>query len=354
MLKACHTQALDFLRDKALSRKQKARENLEHILEMSNIDSDEFESAVSVMKRRAQVALHFHPDRLTSEGSTVAESLLATGLYKSQFETGISAGSVSAWPGGVRWEWEDKLFGGSYSTADVESADRPKYGALDLMRSFDGPAPRFGSCYILLKPRVNERCTYTYRDSHLEPPEKGTWEEFDDILSALMSESFERSFALGLKRMKPRHLVEHFLSMESLDFGPVSRNLDHYIEAQVHGMVDLRRDVTHAVVDSSYRGHDVGRQMEELARKNEFELVWRPAFSLSVDAVPSDFRGVVMPRFAARVAQEGRVDARLIGKASRSVVDRPRDWEEFGEPSHLLSLVKRLWHTTLKFGEILG
>ncbi|MGQ7111171.1 DUF3626 domain-containing protein, partial [Escherichia sp. TWPC-MK] len=30
----------------------------------------------------------------------------------------------------------------------------------------DGPAPRFGSCYFLLSPKVSSRSTYTYLDSH--------------------------------------------------------------------------------------------------------------------------------------------------------------------------------------------
>lgn len=37
----------------------------------------------------------------------------------------------------------------------------------------DGPAPRFGSCYFLLSPKVSSRSTYTYLDSHQDPKEKG-------------------------------------------------------------------------------------------------------------------------------------------------------------------------------------
>jgi hypothetical protein len=59
-----------------------------------------------------------------------------------------------------------RLFGGAYHCDDATNAQRPKYGALDLMRHPDGPAPRFGSCYFLLKPAVAARCTFTYLDSH--------------------------------------------------------------------------------------------------------------------------------------------------------------------------------------------
>jgi hypothetical protein len=353
VLKACHTQALAFFSEKAKTRKLAARENLEHILEMSDIDQTEFERSVEAMKCHAQVALHFHPDRLVADGQTVAESLLKTGRYKSQFETGISAGSVSASPGGFRWEWEDKLFGRAYSQNGVEAADRPKYGALNLMLSIDGPAPRFGSCYILLQPQVGARCTFTFRDSHLDPLEKGTWDEFDDILCALTTEAFERNFAIGAHGVKPRDLMERFFALEGHGFGPVSRNLDHYIEAQVHGQIELKRDVTHLVADPSFQGHPEGEQMEELCQKFELKLVWRPGFELSTESVPSDFRGAVMCSFARRVAERGRVNARLIGIAARGVVSEPSAWEEFGEPAHLLQLVKRLWHTTVKFGDLI-
>ena len=352
MLKACQTKALAFFSGQAKTRKKLARENLEHVLEMSNINPDEFSRSVERMKAHVQVALHFHPDRSIADGRTVIESLLESGLYQSQFETGISAGSVSATPGGFRWEWEKELFGGAYNTPDVEPADRPKYGALNLMRTLDGPAPRFGSCYLLLRPEVGERCTFTYRDSHLDPPEKGTWEEFDDVLSALVVESFERNFALGLQAVKPRHLMERFFALELQGFGPVSRNLDHYIEAQVHGTINLKHHATHLVADSSFQRHEVGRQMEGLAKTYALELVWRPAFEMMANSVPSDFRGAVMPGFAARVACDGRVNAHSLGIAAARVVCDPGAWKEFGEPSHLLQLVKRLWHTIVKCGEV--
>ena len=79
----------------------------------------------------------------------------------------------------------------------VTNDQRPKYGALNLMLHPEGPAPRFGSCYFLLSPKVSSRSTYTYLDSHQDPKEKGTYEEFDMILAALLEETFVRDFAIG-------------------------------------------------------------------------------------------------------------------------------------------------------------
>ena len=149
---------------------------------MSNITDEIFEEAVANLKSHARIALHFHPDRLDSSKKSVAEALFEQGVYKSQFETLLSNGSVSAYPGGERDLWEKRIFGGAYQLEGVTNDQRPKYGALNLMLHPDGPAPRFGSCYFLLSPKVSSRSTYTYLDSHQDPKEKGTYEEFDMIL----------------------------------------------------------------------------------------------------------------------------------------------------------------------------
>src|SRR5690606_7791400 len=133
-------------------------------------------------------------DRITRNKSSVAESMLSSGYYSNQFETGLSNGMLSPFLGGPRDMWENSLFGGAYALANVTAAERPKYGALDLMRHSDGPSPRFGSCYFLLKPAVSTRATFTYMDSHRNPDERGTLNIFEPILAALMEECFERHY----------------------------------------------------------------------------------------------------------------------------------------------------------------
>jgi hypothetical protein len=144
--------ALQHITNYAKSRKTNAQAEIRHVLEMSNIPISAFETAVQNIKTYARVALHFHPDRPDAEMKSVADAFLDSGLYKSQFETMLSSGSVSAFPGGQRDLWEEKIFGGAYHQEGVTNRHRPKYGALDLMLHPDGPSPRFGSCYFLLKP----------------------------------------------------------------------------------------------------------------------------------------------------------------------------------------------------------
>jgi hypothetical protein len=83
--------------------------------------SARFEASIQEIKTYARVALHFHPDRPDAGGQSVAESLLNTGRYRSQFETGISNGGLTAHPGGARQHWEEKLFGGAYENSNAEA-----------------------------------------------------------------------------------------------------------------------------------------------------------------------------------------------------------------------------------------
>src|SRR5215470_4233932 len=77
----------------------------------------------------SRVTLHFHPDR-TAGGEPILERMARDGGYRSQFETGTSNGGLTAYPGGDRWRWESRMFGGAYD--DGPAAVRPKYGSLNV------------------------------------------------------------------------------------------------------------------------------------------------------------------------------------------------------------------------------
>lgn len=112
-----------------------------------------------------RVTLNFHPDRL-HRGRPLLQALLADGVYRSQFETGSSNGGLTAFPGGVRWQWESRIFGGAYDACPP--AERPKYGALNALGRACGAAPRFGSACLRLKPEVLGRTTFCYGGSAIE------------------------------------------------------------------------------------------------------------------------------------------------------------------------------------------
>lgn len=322
---------------------------------MSNADVPSLTATMAAIRGHAQVGLHFHPDRLDVSMTPVAEALLRDGVYRNQFETQLSNGKLSPVRGGDRDLWENELFGGAYARTEVTAAERPKYGALDLMRHPEGPCPRFGSCCLLLGAHMLESCTFTYMDSHQLPPERGTIGEFDDILAALLTESFQREFALGRAGLRPPELLAHLrdaLPLEQADPSglPAARNLDHYIEAQVHGEISLATDVDVLIADPSFQGTQTGDVLQRLCQQYGIRLHWHCGFALPAADVPGDFRGPDVQALAKRVGLDGMVDAAAIGIAAADLRSTPDAWRDFGTPDRALQLMKLLWHVLVRYG----
>jgi hypothetical protein len=77
-----------------------ARENIKAILQRTGLNESAYEGAIESVQSHGRVALHFHPERLCGLRMTVAEGLLETGECQSQFETGLSSGSPTAYAAG--------------------------------------------------------------------------------------------------------------------------------------------------------------------------------------------------------------------------------------------------------------
>jgi hypothetical protein len=350
--------ALSYIRKYARSRKASAQSTIAHICKMADIKLEIYEDAVAKLKSCAKVALHFHPDRLDPNLKSVAQALNEQGFYKSQFETLLSNGKVAPHLGGDRDLWERQLYGGAYNLEGTHNSHRPKYGALDVMRHADGPAPRFGSCYFVLKNHVNSRCSFTYLDSHLDPKEKGTWDEFEDIMAALLSEAFSKDFALGEQDLSVPKLINYLLSMENIHqpflANRTARNLNHYIEAQVHGDISLQEDVESLVADPSFQETSIGDILENICRNYEIQLSWHSGYALDLESVPSNFRGSTMPSLAKRVCTGSYLDAHMIGLAASSLRRDPASWSDRGPYDEVLQELKLLWHVLVTYGQPLA
>jgi hypothetical protein len=231
--------------------------------------------------------------------------MAADGIYASQFVTGTSAGGLTAHPGGDRWRWESRLFGGAYDTAPA--ALRPVYGAVDDRRRRIGAAPRFGSAHLRLTASALRRTTFCHPDSCLEPTAQATVEG----VSALVA-SARRDRESG--RCDP---------------------LDDYVEAHVHGGVRLEHDVEAVVLDPSHRGTAV----EAAARRLRCPVEWHAGFRLTVPELRlhPDYRGEEFVELGARIAVRGVLTPRDIGDAAR---------DGRGDEQAL----KRVWHLLARFG----
>lgn len=253
------------------------------------------------------VTLNFHPDRLV-DGEPVLAVMARDGVYRSQFETGTSNGGLTAHPGGDRWLWESRIFGRAYDGADA--ALRPKYGALNR-RGWDvGGAPRFGSAHLRLAPATLARTSFCFPDSALDPADFAVAEAYS--LSALADAGV---------RMFPGQLEPD--------------PLNDYVEAHVHGVVELARDVEAVVLDPSFRGTPVERYAAGLG----VAIEWHSGFVLGLETVRAhpEYRGPEFVAVAEQVAVDAVLTPRVVGDAARS-----GRWDEQD--------LKRVWHYLARYG----
>jgi Protein of unknown function (DUF3626) len=338
------------------------------LLERAGCTIDAYKQAMRSLKENARVVIHFHPDRIGPKRMTVAQALLDDGLYRNQFQTRLSSGGLSAFPGGERDTWERTLFGGAYHESGAAYSERPKYGALELVRYADGPIPRFGSCYFVLRTRVSWRISFTFMGS--EDPRAsqrlGIIDRMDGVLSALFGEIVEGGIAtppwppfrvptLGVPKLTVPRLLDLLCDLQEPRSDPAlgrpGRVLDTGIEAQVHGPVSMKEDIELLVADPAFAGTATGATLRQLATKYRFPLKWHCGFQLAVHDVPSDFRGPEMPRLARRIAgSDGMLNAAVIGAAEASLRERPECWEDWGSLAESIQHLKQLWHVLVNFG----
>ena len=250
-----------------------------------------------------RVTLNFHPDRLAG-GELVLASVARAGVYRSQFETGISGGGLTAHRGGDRWRWESRIFGAAYDEAPA--AERPKYGALNYRRRPVGGAPRFGSAHLRLSRATLARTTFCYPDSVLEPENFGTAQAMALIGLA------EADRARG-----------------------AADPLDDCIEAQVHGPVRPAEDAEALVLDPCFRGTEV----EAAAGRLGCPVEWHGGYRLAADELrrhPS-YRGPEFIELGLELARDGYLDPRIIGDAFRA-------------GRHDEQALKRVWHYLARYG----
>jgi len=88
----------------------------------------------------------------------------------------------------------------------------------------------------------------------------------------------------------------------------LGRALDDYIEAQVHGPIDLGRDVAALVVAPAFEGTDTGAFVRQLSARYGFPVRHHAGFVVDPSDSPDDVRGPRMRPLAERIGEgrEGR------------------------------------------------
>ncbi|MDC5855431.1 DUF3626 domain-containing protein [Vibrio europaeus] len=249
------------------------------------------------------VTINFHPDRFTHDGRPLIEQIAHDGVLKSQFETQTSNGGLTAFNGGERWLWEQRVFGGVYDTC--EAHQRPKYGALNFLESEYGAAPRFGSSYFRINRRVLERTSYCYPDSYCHPTNFATSSSVKSLVK--MAQAF------------------------------TGDELDRYVEAQIHGELNLAKDVEALVLDPSFKGTEV----EVWANKLPCVLEWHSGYVLDVQYVNDNpsYRGGCFIELAVKLATNNKIKPIDLSRAIYQL--------NFDEQD-----IKKIWHYMANFGRL--
>ncbi len=245
-------------------------------------------------------------------------SILAQGRYVSQFVTGTSNGGLTAFPGGDRWHWEQRIFGGAYDHVEVQH--RPVYGALDLDGDPYGPAPRFGSAHLRLRPETLARATFAYPDSTFGPEIFGVADRMGLIAD------FRRDDSAG----GPAVTQGRGMSRD---------RLDHYIEAHIHGEVKVPEDVEALVIDPSFDDHAV----LETADRCGLAVETHPGYVAEVSQIAAhpEYRGQDVVELAQRIAEGVGSSAQL---RPIHVARARRAWDLDGQQ------IKKVWHCLARFG----
>ncbi|MFP3914024.1 MAG: DUF3626 domain-containing protein [Actinomycetota bacterium] len=356
-LTASQAAALEYVESIARERAERAEGRIAETLEDAALHLPLSRLGQGV-RRVGRITLNFHPDRLLASGPTVAEALLEEGTYRNQFETGISNGGLTAYAGGDRDEWERGMFNGAYHNDGVQDADRPKYGGLNLVNHPDGACPRFGSCHLRLREEALARATYSFGDSVFHPDDVGTIDAFSSVLAALLESCRRNGRVLG-RSMDAASLVNLLLQGTPDRSGLAAARanghaLDDYIEAQIHGPVDLAEDVDLLVADPSFQDTKIGEDLAGAATRFGFTLDWHRGYQIGPGDIPPGFRTPHLRRFAGRVADDfsngGTLNAAVIGRAARSIAVDFTRWADWETPHAALQHVKYLWHALVRFG----
>jgi hypothetical protein len=359
--------ALAAVRARAERERPRHLVRIARVLGAAGVDADV--DALLGAGAQGSLTINFHPDRLLADGRSVAQALAEEGVYRSQFETGISNGGLTAHPGGDRDVWERALFAGAYQAAGVATGERPKYGGLNLMNHRNGACPRFGSCHLRLRSAAGERATLVFGDSAEGPADVGLVDAFAPVLAPLLDRIAAGAGALGRPGVDARAFVDGLLNGDAAAgrgvFAPrMTDRLNEYVEAQVHGVLDLTRDVDAVVIDPAFAGTPDGERLVAAARRYGFAAEWHEGLALALADVPREMPDLSEPmrwqvlcgggrayRLAERVAGEAAaLDAAIVGRAAVSVVRDPANWCDWGSAPEVLVHLKDLWLMLVALG----
>lgn len=255
-LNAAQKQALSKVNENAGKKVEAARASVLKRIEAWGFGEADLDKLVAYIRSYAPVTIQFHPDKKLPGGQAAIDSFLEDPFYKNQFQTKISSGSLGPSAGSSRDGWEKKIFDGAYHTGPLVPEERPKYGGLSALNSPKGNGGSwYGKCFFELRQDVKFRTTFTPRNS------SGCG--FDEVSTVDTIEVL-----LDQIGNKDSDYLRKMFEVARGERTSIDKNYSgSYVEAQVHGDIDLSRDVTFLVIEKSYLSNAYGQKLMQLAEK---------------------------------------------------------------------------------------
>ena len=190
---------------------------------------------------------------IVSHGKFTFEHFLAEPVLKSCFEIQGNASGDSA-----RKAAESRMFHRAYDTC--QPYERPKYASLNIsMHPSGNPVcAGYGSKVLIFKNDIKRRSTFMWGDSFNGQEYICT---FQYPLTILYHLSLEKNGLEDLKKV-----------LDTIDKKNEHNNLRNYIEVQMHGRVDISKDVEKIIITRTEYDKEINDVLEFQSRYPHVEI----------------------------------------------------------------------------------
>lgn len=248
------------------------------------------------------------------------------------------------------------MWGDAYSGGTSLASERPRYGGLNLTNYADGACPRFGSCHLRLRVQALAWCSFTFGDSTGAPDDVGAARVFEPIVAGLLEAVERTGTMLGRPTVGTEDATELLIATVRsgiFDDGQLGRSLDDYVEAQIHGPVELGRDVDAIVIDPSFASTNTGHVLESLSERYGPSVHWHANLEwppVTCPQIPRRSVAAIRPTGRRPPWKRGVPRCRDHRPSSGIRRDRPRRLGRMGQHRRRAAEVKYLWHTVIVYG----
>jgi Protein of unknown function (DUF3626) len=131
---------------------------------------------------------------------------------------------------------------------------------------------------------------------------------------------------------------------------PIGRVLDTQIEAQVHGPLDLQKDVELLVADPAFAPTGPEMSCAKSLRIMDSPCTGIVDFGCLWERFQTIFVDRRCPASRAIAGENGIIDAAVIGTTEASSYRRPDAWRDWGSRAEVLQHLQQLWHVLVHYG----